>query len=468
MSPMNLAFASLPLSPAMLANLEAMDYREMTPIQAAVLPAVLAGRDVIAQARTGSGKTAAFGLGLLARVDPHAAATQALVLCPTRELADQVGKQLRRLARAMPNLKLAIVCGGVPVYPQVATLRHGAHVVVGTPGRIGKHLRKGTLMLERVSVVVLDEGDRMLEMGFADEILAIIRTLPHERQTLLFSATYPQGIERISAAIQRDAVRIAVDEAHAATHIEQTFYSVEHGQAPARIAAWLHHHRPASTLVFCNTKAQCATLATELARQNIHALALHGDLEQADRDRVLVMFANHSCPVLVATDVAARGLDIVDLEAVINFELPRDPEIYVHRIGRTGRAGASGRALSLFTPAQRSRVRAIEAFQQTKAKLGELGELAESAQPQLVTSTRLEAPMVTLCIRGGRRDKLGAGDVLGTLTSVGGVLGSQVGKIAISDRWTYVAIERSVAEQALAHMNREPIKKRHFDVSRVD
>jgi ATP-independent RNA helicase DbpA len=458
---MTQGFASLPLSPAMLANLDALEYREMTPIQAAVLPAVLAGRDVIAQARTGSGKTAAFGLGLLARVDPRDTATQALVLCPTRELADQVGKQLRLLARALPNLKLAIVCGGVPLYPQVSSLRHGAHVVVGTPGRVGKHLRKGTLVLACVQVVVLDEGDRMLEMGFADEILAIVRTLPPERQTLLFSATYPEGIERISAAIQRDAVRVAVDEAHAATHIEQIFYPVEHGRGPGLVASWLKHHRPASTLVFCNTKAQCATLAEALARADIQALALHGDLEQVDRERVLAMFTNRSCPVLVATDVAARGLDIAELEAVINFELPRDPEIYVHRIGRTGRAGASGVALSLFTPAQKSLVRAIEAFQQTPAKLGDPAEL------DTPTEARLEAPMVTLAIRGGRRDKLGAGDILGTLTSTGGVLGSQVGKIAIGERWSYVAIEREVADQALAHLQREPIKKRHFDIRRI-
>jgi ATP-independent RNA helicase DbpA len=458
---MTRGFSNLPLAPAMLANLAALDYVEMTPIQAAVLPSVLAGRDVIAQARTGSGKTVAFGLGLLARVDPHDPATQALVLCPTRELADQVGRQLRRLARAQPNLKLSIICGGVPLHPQVSSLRHGAHVVVGTPGRVAKHLRKGTLAVDRVAVVVLDEGDRMLDMGFADEILGIVNTIPRTRQTLLFSATYPDGIERISAAIQRDPIRVAVDEAHAANHIEQTFYPVDHGHGPAFVAAWLEQHQPASTLVFCNTKVQCATLADALARAGIHALALHGDLDQADRDLVLAMFVNRSCPVLVATDVAARGLDIAELTAVINFELPRDPEIYVHRIGRTGRAGASGLAINLFTPTQRAWVRAIEAFQQTPAKLGDPAEVVAPAD------AKFEAPMVTLAIRGGRRDKLGPGDVLGTLTSPGGVLGSQVGKIAVTDRWIWVAVERAVADQALQHLQREPIKKRHFDVRRI-
>ena len=454
-------FATLPLSPAALANLEALEYREMTPIQAAVLPAVLDGRDVVAQARTGSGKTAAFGLGLVERVDVRDGATQALVLCPTRELADQVGTQLRLLARSTANLKLAIICGGVPLHPQVASLRHGAHVVVGTPGRINKHLRKGTLALDRVAVVVLDEGDRMLEMGFADELRAIMQALPEDRQTLLFSATFPPGIGEISAEIQRDAIRISVDEAFAATHIEQSFYPVERDRKAAFVAAWLGHHRPASTLVFCNTKAQCAELAEVLHDRKIHALALHGDLDQPDRDRVLAMFANQSCPVLVATDVAARGLDIAELSAVINFELPRDPEIYVHRIGRTGRAGASGLAISLFIPGRRDRLREIEAFQGAPAQLGD-----PSAYPEL-DEVRLEAPMVSLSIRGGRRDKLRPGDVLGTLTSPGGVLGSQVGKIAVGERWTYVAIERAAADRALEHLRREPIKRRRFSVMRV-
>lgn len=455
------SFATLPLSPAVLANLEALEFHEMTPIQAAVLPAVLDGRDVIAQARTGSGKTAAFGLGLVERVDIRDPATQALVLCPTRELADQVGQQLRLLARSTPNLKLAIVCGGVPLHPQVSSLRHGAHVVVGTPGRIHKHLRKRTLVLDRVAFVVLDEGDRMLEMGFADELRAIVQALPEDRQTLLFSATFPPGIGQISAEIQRDALRISVDEAYAASHIEQTFFPIEPGRGPAFVAAWLGHHRPPSTLVFCNTKAQCAELAEVLHDRKIHALALHGDLDQVDRDRVLALFANRSCPVLVATDVAARGLDIAELAAVINFELPRDPEIYVHRIGRTGRAGASGLAISLFRPDRRRRLEEIEQFQGSPAQLGD-----PSAYPELA-EVRLEAPMVSLSIRGGRRDKLRAGDVLGALTSPGGVLGSQVGKIAIGERWTHVAIERAVADRALEHLRREPIKGRRFSIMRV-
>jgi ATP-dependent RNA helicase DbpA len=461
---MNRDFSSLPLPPEVLANLATLDYLEMTPIQAAVLPVVLAGRDVIAQARTGSGKTAAFGLGLLARIDPRDPSTQALVLCPTRELADQVGKELRRLARATANLKIEILCGGVPMHPQTASLRHGTHVAVGTPGRIAKHLRKGTLVVDQVAVAVLDEGDRMLEMGFADEILAIVQQLPEDRQTLLFSATYPDDIASISANIQRNAERIEVDEAHAATHIEQTFYPIEgfdHERGAELVAAWLEQHRPSATLVFCNTKAQCAGLATTLSLRGIQALAIHGDLDQVDRDRVLAMFANGSCPVLVATDVAARGLDIATLDAVINFELPRDPEVYLHRIGRTGRAGASGRVASFFSERQRGALRAIEGFQGTTAIVGDASELPPPS------GEGLRASMVTLCIRGGRRDKLRPGDILGTLTSPGGLEGAQVGKIAIGERLSYVAVEREVAQRALTHLGREPIKRRRFAVQRI-
>ncbi|MBC8070059.1 MAG: ATP-dependent RNA helicase DbpA, partial [Deltaproteobacteria bacterium] len=339
---MTTPFSSLGLAPAMLANLAALGYETMTPIQAASLPEILAGHDLIAQARTGSGKTAAFGLGLLGKVEPRRAGTQAIVLCPTRELAEQVATELRKLARPLANLKLLVLCGGVPLGPQLGSLRHGAHVVVGTPGRIGKHLRAGTLELGAVQVLVLDEGDRMLDMGFADEIIAIVDHTPASRQTLLFSATYPADIERISAAIQREPRRIAVDEAHDAAHIEQHFHEVASSAAIDALARLLAHHRPSSAVVFCNTKLRGAEVARELGRLGVPALALHGDLEQPDRERTLAMFANGSARVLVATDVAARGLDIDELAAVINLELPLDAEVYVHRIGRTGRAGAGG------------------------------------------------------------------------------------------------------------------------------
>jgi ATP-dependent RNA helicase DbpA len=450
-------FSSLGLAPAVLANLAALGYHEMTPIQAASLPGILAGDDLIAQARTGSGKTAAFGIGLLGRVDPRRPATQAIVLCPTRELAEQVAVELRKLARPLPNLKLLVLCGGVPLGPQLGSLRHGAHVVVGTPGRIGKHLRTGTLVLGEVAVVVLDEGDRMLDMGFADDILAIVEHTPASRQTLLFSATYPAEIGRISASIQRAPRRVSVDEAHDAVHIEQHFHEVAPGEARSAIARVLAHHRPAAALLFCNTRERCASLARELHADGIGALAIHGELEQRDRDRVLTMFANGSCRVLVATDVAARGLDIKELPAVVNVELPLDPEVYVHRIGRTGRAGASGLAVSLFAPSELARVRAIEAIQRIPARVEPLpvGEDLRGPEP---------AARVTLCIHGGRKHKLRAGDVLGALTNAGGIDAAHIGKIDVGERMTYVAVQREQGARALAHLQRTPIKGRRLEV----
>ncbi len=333
------AFSSLPLSADLLANLDSLGYREMTPIQAQSLPLILQGHDLIAQAKTGSGKTAAFGLALLSPLNPRYFGCQALVLCPTRELADQVAKEIRRLARAADNIKVLTLCGGVPYGPQVASLEHGAHVVVGTPGRIQEHLRKGTLVLDGLNTLVLDEADRMLDMGFYDSIAEIIGQLPERRQTLLFSATYPDGIEKLAKTFMRDPRQVRVESLHADSQIEQRFFEIDPKQRMDAVVRLLQHFRPQSCVAFCQTRQQCRELADALKAQRISALALHGDLEQRERDQVLTVFANRSCNVLVATDVAARGLDIAALETVINVELARDPEVHIHRIGRSGRAG---------------------------------------------------------------------------------------------------------------------------------
>ena len=335
-------FATLPLAPATLANLERLGYLEMTAIQAASLPPALLGKDIIAQAKTGSGKTAAFALTLLANLNPRRFAVQALVLCPTRELADQVTAEIRRLARADDNIKVVTLCGGVPLRGQLATLEHGAHIVVGTPGRVMDHLARASLNLEALNTLVLDEADRMLDMGFFDDIVTVARQCPKERQTLLFSATYPEGIAKLAAQFMREPVTVKVEAQHAAGQIEQRWYEVQDRERIAAVSLLLNHFRPASTLAFCNTKAQCRKLADALKAQGFSALALYGELEQRERDQVLVRFANRSCSVLVATDVAARGLDIANLAAVINVDVTPDPEIHIHRIGRTGRAGETG------------------------------------------------------------------------------------------------------------------------------
>ncbi|WAE52273.1 ATP-dependent RNA helicase DbpA [Stutzerimonas frequens] len=455
------AFSSLPLSAAMLANLEALGYTAMTPIQAQSLPIMLKRQDLIAQAKTGSGKTAAFGIALLDPINPRYFGCQALVLCPTRELADQVAKELRRLARAADNIKILTLCGGVSIGPQIASLEHGAHVIVGTPGRVQEHLKKGTLKLDGLNTLVLDEADRMLDMGFYDAIAEIIGQTPARRQTLLFSATYPAGIKQLSATFMRDPQQVRVEALHDDTQIEQRFYEIDPQQRMTAVVRVLSAFRPQSCVAFCFTKQQCQELVEQLTSKGISAAALNGDLEQRDRDQVLAMFANRSLSVLVATDVAARGLDVEALDLVINVELARDPEIHVHRIGRTGRAGKQGLAVSLVAPAEAHRAQAIENLQQAPLNWQPLDALeSQSGEP-------LQPPMVTLCIAAGRKDKLRPGDILGALTGDAGIPGSQVGKIAIFDFQAFVAVERTVARQALKRLNDGKIKGRSLKVSQL-
>ncbi len=453
-APASRSFDALPLSPAALANLRRLGYLEMTAIQAASLPAALAGRDLIAQAKTGSGKTAAFALALLAKLDARQFAAQALVLCPTRELADQVTTEIRRLARAEDNIKVVTLAGGVPLRGQTASLERGAHVVVGTPGRVIDHLDRGNLSLESLGTLVLDEADRMLDMGFVDDMVKVARLCPPNRQTLLFSATYPEGIARLAAQFLRDPVSVKVEAQHGSEQIEQRWYEVSEGERLTAVARLLEHFRPASTLAFCNTKARCRSLVELLQAQGYSALALHGDLEQRDRDQVLVRFVNGSCSVLVATDVAARGLDIAGLAAVINVDTSPDPEAHVHRIGRTGRAGQSGLALSLASLDEMGSVGRIEQLQGRPSVWHPLGELTPAAGGRLLPA------MATVHIQGGRKDKIRPGDVLGALTADLGYTREQVGKIDINEFATYVAVDRRIAHELVGRLNSGRIKGR--------
>ncbi|MBA4256272.1 MAG: ATP-dependent RNA helicase DbpA [Polaromonas sp.] len=451
-SPADTAFSTLPLSPATLANLTTLGYTAMTPIQAASLPPALLGKDIIAQAKTGSGKTAAFGLPLLTKLNPRWFAVQALVLCPTRELADQVTTEIRRLARAEDNIKVVTLCGGVPLRGQTASLAHGAHIVVGTPGRIMDHLERGHLTLEGLNTLVLDEADRMLDMGFFDDIVTVAKQCPTTRQTLLFSATYPEGIAKLSAQFMRDPLTVKVDAQHSGNQIEQRWYEVQEHERLHAVSQLLMHFRPASTLAFCNTKAQCRDLVDVLHAQGISALALFGELEQRERDQVLVRFANKSCSVLVATDVAARGLDIASLAAVINVDVTPDAEVHIHRIGRTGRAGESGLALNLASLDEMGSVGKIEVQQGAETVWHPLAELTPTGSGPLV------APMVTLHIQGGRKEKIRPGDVLGALTADLGYTREQVGKINVNEWSTYVAVDRDIAQQVASRLNAGRIK----------
>lgn len=455
-------FTDLPLSPALQQALASLDYALMTPIQALSLPPLLQGKDVIGQARTGSGKTAAYGLALLSRLDPELPKTQALVLCPTRELADQTSKEIRRLARCMPNVKLTVLSGGISTRPQLASLTHDPHIVVGMAGRILEHLEQGTLKLDQLKVLVLDEADRMLDGDFEAATRAIVEQTPATRQTLFFSATFPDAVRALSRRLQKDPVEASTDTTAAAPEVEQAFYEIDARQRLDALAHLLSLRRPDSALVFCHTRKDAQDVEADLARRGFAVLSLHGDIEQRERDEVLVRFANGSYRVLVATDVAARGLDIKNLAAVISYELPQDPDLHVHRVGRTGRAGRSGIALHLFSAREHDRVAAIE------QKLGVSISPRKLSLPARAEDRPVPATVVTLCIDGGRSDKLRPGDLLGALTGDAGIANDAVGKINTFDTRTYVAIEKSVAALALKRLREGKIKGRNFRVRPID
>ncbi len=459
-------FSKLPLAEHVLANLERLGYRHMTPVQAASLPLALAGKDLIVQAKTGSGKTAAFALTLLANLNLRHFAVQALVLCPTRELADQVSQEVRRLARAEDNIKILTLCGGATMRPQLASLAHGAHVVVGTPGRILDHLGRASLVLDALNTLVLDEADRMLDMGFAEDIAAIAQRCPpsSRRQTLLFSATYPDDVAQLSARYLREPQEVKLSERHTSDHIRQRFYEVTEGERLHAVGLLLNHFRPESTLAFCNTKQQCRDLVAVLRAQGIVALELHGDLEQRERDQVLVQFANRSASVLVATDVAARGLDIARLEAVINVDITPDTQVHTHRVGRTGRAGESGLVFSLASVDEMGRVGRIDAMQGSESVWHPLAELQADAARNKASAAPLRPPMTTLQILGGRKEKIRPGDVLGALTKDLGLDSANIGKIDVNDFSTYVAVRSDIAEQALRGLNAGKVKGRTVKV----
>ncbi|MDA7746520.1 ATP-dependent RNA helicase DbpA [Psychromonas sp.] len=453
------SFASLPLSESLLSNLDSLDYKKMTEIQAQSLPLILNGEDVIAQGKTGSGKTAAFTLGLLHNLNVQQFRIQSLVVCPTRELADQVATDIRKLARSIHNIKVLTLCGGIPLGPQAGSLEHGAHIIVGTPGRIQDHLNRGSLDLQHVNTLVLDEADRMLEMGFQDAIDAIIEHSPKQRQTLLFSATYPEQIQKIAQRIMNSPKQVTVTSTHDNNVIEQTFYQVKnHQDRMIALRLLLNKHQPESSVVFCNTKREVQEVADELANRGYSAIALHGDLEQKDRDQALIRFANKSARILVATDVAARGLDIDNLSAVFNFHVAHDQEVHVHRIGRTGRAGSKGLAFTFYSHKDDHRIKLLEDILDRNINASPLPD------ENLLELTPPKSEMITIRIEGGKKQKIRPGDIVGALTGNDGITGQQVGKIYVADNWSYVAVERDLLKVAFTKLSEGKLKGRKFRV----
>jgi ATP-independent RNA helicase DbpA len=458
-------FAPLALSDSLRQVLAELGFTAPTLIQSRGIPLLLAGQDVIAQSTTGSGKTAAFSLPILQKLKLATRRPQALVLCPTRELCTQVARDIRKLGRREAGLQVLILSGGQPMNPQLAALKQGVHIIVGTPGRALDHITRGSLDLSGVKTVVVDEAYRMLEMGFAAEMEKILIGAPSKRQTVFFSATYPRSIETMSNTHQRNPVRLTIDESEAPrSDMRQLAYDVDDHRRLDTLLAVLRADPPESAIVFCNLKATVAAVERALTAAGISASSLHGGLEQKERDFVMAKFRNHSTRVLVATDVAARGLDIDGLDLVVNFDLPLQAEIYVHRIGRTGRAGKSGVAVSFVGPRDRAKAKAIEAAMAMPLERRASIPAATAGTPA-PAEVPADAKMETLYVSGGRKDKIRPGDILGALTGEsGGLNGTDIGKIEIHDRFSYVAVAKASARQAVERLGAGRIKGKKFKV----
>jgi ATP-independent RNA helicase DbpA len=463
------AFRALALSEKLLTVIEEIGFTEMTKVQSETIPLLLEGKDVVVQAPTGTGKTAAFALPILHSISMEARIPGALILCPTRELSAQVAREIRRLGRAHAGLRVLVLSGGEPRQRQKASLEEGAHILIGTPGRVLDHLRRQDLDLSSVKVLVLDEADRMLDMGFEEDMESILKAAPKPRLTAFFSATYPRSIESMSRKHQDKALRVTIEAPAKEAHEIRQFVMMVEPELKLSTLRWvLEHHAHESALVFTNFKASAADVESILTKVGISAASLHGDLEQVDRDRVMAKFRNGSVRVLVATDVAARGIDIEGLDLVVNYEMANKPETHVHRVGRTGRAGKTGVAITFATSREREKIEAIEGFigvtlERTKRARNEDGTPERAS----IEETR-DAKMDTLRIAGGRRDKVRPGDILGALTGeAGGLAGTDIGKIEIHDNFAYVAVARHVSELALKSLMNGRIKGRRFRVERA-
>jgi ATP-dependent RNA helicase DbpA len=454
------SFTSLPLSPALLAVVADLGFTELTPIQAQAIPALIAGKDLVGQSKTGSGKTAAYALPILNVLDLAKREVVGIVVCPTRELSAQVARELRKLGRNLAGLTVVVLSGGEAVRDQTRVLEKGVHLVVGTPGRILDHLQRRTLKVHRVATVVLDEADRMLDMGFQEDVAKILKALPPKRQTVFFSATFPASIRELSTKYQKEPLHVRIDDA------DSEVVHVEGEQKPAALS-WIFAQYPNdSALVFANQKVTVAAIAKALASMGSSVESLHGDLEQRERDLVMAKFRNGSTRVLIATDVAARGIDLDKLDLVVNYDLPNQPEIYVHRIGRTGRAGNVGLAVSLCSRAEQPRLEAIELF--TGSALVPIARERTPPATKAAAPANRDAKMETLRLSGGRKDKLRPGDILGALTGeAGGLAGDQIGKIEIHERFAYVAVAKNVSKKAIESLNQGRIKGKRFKAELV-
>ena len=449
-------FSKLNLSKEFLKNLDSLEFIKMTPIQEKSLPLSLENKDLIAQAKTGSGKTVAFSIPIVNKLNVKDFKIQSLILAPTRELANQIAENLRKLSRHIHNVKVLTLCGGVPFKPQVVSLFHGAHIIVGTPGRVLKHIKEENIVLSGINTLVLDEADKMLDMGFYDDIMEIIETLPKERQTLLFSATYEKNIEDLATNILKNPSLVKIENEEK-TIINQTFYEVLEEDKSSIIPALISSNKAKSILIFCNMKITCNKLADDLYDMGLDVLTLHSDLEQKQRDETIVLFSNKSYPILIATDVASRGLHIDDVDLVINYDLSLDEKIHTHRIGRTARAGKGGLAISLYTTNELDRVELIkDNFDNIK------DDNISNIEDDL--SYKIDSNFRTIFINGGKKQKLRAGDILGALTAGIGLQKDDIGKIDILDFCSYVAINKEKIDFVLEKLSKSKIKGKYYRI----
>lgn len=521
-------FDETELTAPILRAVAEMGFEEMTPIQTAAIPVVLEGKDIIGQAQTGTGKTAAFGIPLLQRVNPKDRSLQALVLCPTRELAIQVAEEIRKLAKFMHGIKVLPIYGGQDITKQIRSLKGGVQVIIGTPGRVMDHMRRHTLKMGTVKTVTLDEADEMLNMGFREDIELILNELPEERQTLLFSATMPQPIMDLAAAYQKDAELVRVVKRELTVpKIEQYYYEVRQKNKPEVLSRLLDMYDPKRALVFCNTKKLVDELVSELQLRGYFADGLHGDLKQQQRDRVMEAFRSGKIDILVATDVAARGIDVDDVEAVFNYDVPQDDEYYVHRIGRTGRAGRVGTSHTLVVGREIYKLKDIMRYCKTKIHMrpvpsvndintiraeklmsrvdeliagGELRSMTEIIEKHMEETdcTALEiaaallkvsmgeftetvmddgldmsegegkAARVRLFVNVGRRDNVRPGDIVGAIAGESGMPGQLIGAIKMYDNYTFVEVPGEYADEVLQAMKNVKIKGRDVHMERAN
>ena len=498
-----------------------MGFEEASPIQAKAIPAMISGIDLIGQAQTGTGKTAAFGIPLLEKVDPKLKKLQAIVLCPTRELAIQVADEIRNLSRYMHGIKVLPIYGGQDIVKQIRSLKSGTQIVIGTPGRVMDHMRRKTMKLDFVHTVVLDEADEMLNMGFREDIEFVLSGVPEERQTVLFSATMPKPIMEITKKFQNNAKVIKVTKKELTVpNIEQYYYDVKPKKKEEVLSRLLDIYSPRLSVVFCNTKKQVDLLVNALLGRGYFAAGLHGDMKQEQRDRVMQGFRTGKTEILVATDVAARGIDVDEVEAVFNYDLPQDDEYYVHRIGRTGRAGREGRAFSFVSGKEVYKLKEIQRYCKTKIyaqKVPSLNDVANTKMENILDDVERvieqedldmminaieervnnseftamdmaaaflkiccgmtednknteendwefgdtgagEDGMVRLFINIGKKQRVRPGDILGAIAGESGMDGKLIGTIDMYDKYTFVEVPREYAREVLNAMKNVKIK----------